>query len=34
MLADEKEAEKVRRAATQYWLLTDCKLYRRSFEGT
>ena len=33
VLADEKEAEKVRRAAAQYWLLTDCKLYRRSFEG-
>ena len=34
VLADEKEAEKVRRAAAQYWLLTDCKLYQRSFEGT
>ena len=34
VLADEKEAEKVRWVAAQYWLLTDCKLYRRSFEGT
>ena len=31
--ADEKEAEKVCRATTQYWLLTYRKLYRRSFEG-
>ena len=33
MLADEKEAEKVRQAAAQYWLLADRKLDRRSFEG-
>ena len=34
VLADEKEAKKVHQATAQYWLLTDCKLYRRSFEGT
>ena len=30
---DEKEAEKVRQAAAQYWLSADRKLDRRSFEG-
>ena len=30
---DEKEANRVRRVATQYWLTTDRKLYRRSFGG-
>ena len=30
---DEKEARKVRRAAARYWLSTNRKLYRRSFEG-
>lgn len=30
---DEKEVEKVRRAAAWNWLLADRKLYRRSFEG-
>ena len=33
MPIDEKEAEKVHRAAARYWLSTDRKLYRRSFEG-
>lgn len=33
MPANEKEAEKVRRAAARYWLLAYRKLYRRSFEG-
>ena len=28
---DEKEAKKIRRVASRYWLLTDRKLYRRSF---
>ena len=27
VLADEKEAKKVRRAAAQYWLSANCKLY-------
>ena len=31
MLADEKEAEKVRRIAAWYWLFADHKLYQRSF---
>ena len=31
---DEKEASKVRQVAAQYWLLADCKLYRRSFGGS
>ena len=30
--ADEKEVEKVCRTAAQYWLFTDRKLYRRSFD--
>ena len=30
---DEKEASKVRRIASWYWLTTDRKLYRRSFGG-
>ena len=30
---DEKEASKVRRVASRYWLSADKKLYRRSFEG-
>ena len=30
---DEKEAKKIRRVASRYWLSTDCKLYRRSFTG-
>jgi len=30
---DEKEANKIRRVATRYWLLKDWKLYRRSFGG-
>ena len=33
VLADEKEVDKVRRVAVQYWLLADRKLYRRSFGG-
>ena len=33
MPADEKEAKKVRRTTTWYWLLADRKLYRRSFDG-
>ena len=28
---DEKEAKRIRRVASRYWLSTDCKLYRRSF---
>jgi len=31
--ANEKEAKKVCQTAAQYWLLTDRKLYRRSFRG-
>ena len=31
--ADEKEVEKVCRTAAGYWLFTDRKLYRRSFDG-
>ena len=27
---DEKEAKKIRRVASQYWLSADCKLYQRS----
>ncbi|XP_075645518.1 uncharacterized protein LOC142616581 [Castanea sativa] len=30
---DEKEAARVRRTTARYWLSTDRKLYRRSFEG-
>ena len=30
---DKKEANRVRRIASRYWLLVDRKLYRRSFEG-
>ena len=30
---DEKEANRVRRVVTRYWLSTDRKLYRRSFGG-
>ena len=30
---EEKEANKVRRIATRYWLSADRKLYRRSFGG-
>ena len=30
---DESKANKVRRVASQYWLLADRKLYRRSFGG-
>lgn len=30
---DTKEADKVRRMTSQYWLSTDCILYRRSFGG-
>ena len=30
---DEREANKVRRMASRYWLSTDRKLYRRSFRG-
>ena len=30
---DEKEASKVHRVAARCWLLTDRKLYRRSFGG-
>ena len=33
VLDDEKEANKVHRVATQYWLSADHKLYRRSFRG-
>ena len=33
LLTDEKEAERVRKVAAQYWLLAECRLYRRSFEG-
>ncbi|XP_075663359.1 uncharacterized protein LOC142632934 [Castanea sativa] len=32
-LENVKEAARVRRTATQYWLFADQKLYRRSFEG-
>ena len=31
--ANEKEAEKVCWTTAQYWLSTDRKLYRRSFDG-
>lgn len=31
VLNDEKEAKKVRKIATQYWLFEDRRLYRRSF---
>ncbi|XP_050254989.1 uncharacterized protein LOC126700853 [Quercus robur] len=30
---DEKEAKKIRRVASRYWLSADRKLYRRSFRG-
>ena len=33
VLADEKEAEKVRQALARYWLSANHKLYRRYFEG-
>ena len=33
VLANEKEAEKVHRAAAWYWLSVDRRLYRRCFEG-
>ena len=33
VLDDEKEASRVRRVATWYWLSADRKLYRRSFGG-
>jgi len=33
VLADEKEADRVRRVAARCWLLVDCRLYRRSFRG-
>ena len=31
---DEKEAERLHRVATRYWLSINCKLYRRSFRGS
>lgn len=31
--SESKEADKVRRIATRFWLFGDCKLYRRSFGG-
>ena len=31
---DEKEAKKIRRVASRYWLSADRKLYRRSFAGS
>ena len=33
VLDDEKEANRIRRVATRYWLLADRKLYWRSFGG-
>ena len=33
MPADGKEVDRVRRIATQYWLSTEQRLYRRSFRG-
>ena len=33
VIADEKETDRVRQVATQYWLLADRKLYWRSFGG-
>ena len=30
---NEKEASKVRRVTSRYWLSTDKKLYQRSFRG-
>ena len=33
MPANEKEAEKVCWTTAWYWLSTDYKLYRRSFDG-
>ena len=33
MPANEKEDEKVRQIAARYWLSSDYKLYRRSFDG-
>ena len=33
VLDNEKEANKVHRVATQYWLSADHKLYQRSFRG-
>ena len=33
ILDNEKEANKIRRVATRYWLSKDQKLYRRSFGG-
>jgi len=31
---DEKEAERLHRVATRYWLSVNCKLYQRSFRGS
>jgi len=31
---DEKMANRIRWVAGRYWLSVDCKLYRRSFEGS
>ena len=31
---DEKEANRVRQVASQYWLLANRKLYQRSFGGS
>ena len=33
LVDDENEAEKVHRTTAWYWLLTNHKLYRRSFGG-
>ena len=33
VLDDEKEAKKIRRVASRYWLSANRKLYRRSFGG-
>ena len=33
VIADEKETDRVRQVATQYWLSANCKLYWRSFGG-
>ena len=33
VLDDEKEANRVRQVASQYWLSANRKLYRRSFGG-
>ena len=34
VLDDKKEAKKIHRVASQYWLLVDRKLYQRSFGGS